>query len=71
MHRGKKTITIGGVPWEYDGEMNKDNKAYGVGEATCGDAKYEGHFMNDQLHGFCKTLSFHKTTLILIIFFLF
>ena len=58
---GNKTIEVqqwdgSYIDCEYEGDLNPDGEAHGVGMASCPeiDASFEGQFMSDEIHGKCK-----------------
>ena len=54
---GKKYFWYGkGLDYEYTGEMDQDGLACGFGKMSpnWNSLEYEGTFLNDRKHGFCK-----------------
>ena len=48
---------MGGYECDYKGQVDAEGRACGYGEAKNKfGAPYNGMFMNDKLHGFCKCL---------------
>ena len=55
LHIGKKEIEIEGKEYGYDGELDEEEKACGLGKAKDVNGQtHEGMFFNDQLHGHGK-----------------
>ena len=54
LKKGTKQIEIDGIKFDYEGELDEYDKAYGEGIAEHEDIKLKVMTMNDKLHGLCK-----------------
>ena len=54
LKQGTKQIEIEGIKFDYVGELDEQNKAYGEGIAENDDIKLRVMTMNDKIHGLCK-----------------
>ena len=52
--QGKTKVMSDGIEYDYEGEVDQDGKACGIGVAN-GTMRYEGTFFNGKAHGICKS----------------